>query len=102
MDLSSFFSSDPGGMKCVLPYVRATFRERSITNMLRLKKILCPTDFSEYSGRALKYAEKLAGPFKARLYVQHVVEDLVVMAPDMYASLTDFQSLRVTYRQEVI
>ena len=39
---------------------------------LRLKRILVPTDFSESSERALKYAVRLGKPYKAEIVVLHV------------------------------
>jgi len=42
--------------------------------MLNLKKILYPTDFSEYSLAALPYAAVLAQQNDAQLYCLHVVE----------------------------
>ena len=41
--------------------------------MMTLKNILVPTDFSETSAHALGYA--LAGAFKAKLHVLHVIPD---------------------------
>ncbi len=41
--------------------------------MLPLKKILCPTDFSEPSYTALKAADELAAHFSAELLLLHVV-----------------------------
>ncbi len=41
--------------------------------MLPFKKILCPTDFSEPSYKALKVANELAQHFSADLYLVHVV-----------------------------
>ena len=40
--------------------------------MVRIKKLLVPTDFSNYSKHALKYAVALAERFSARVYVVHV------------------------------
>jgi nucleotide-binding universal stress UspA family protein len=40
---------------------------------MNFKKILCPTDFSEYSYQALDYAKFLAKTFGAKLYVIHVI-----------------------------
>ncbi|MGB9029895.1 MAG: universal stress protein [Acidobacteriaceae bacterium] len=40
-----------------------------------VKRILCPIDFSDFSGRAYKYAASLAQRYGAKLFVQHVVED---------------------------
>ena len=39
---------------------------------LQLKRILVPTDFSESSERALKYAVRLGQPYKAEVVVLHV------------------------------
>ncbi len=41
---------------------------------MKLKKILCPTDFSESADEALKTAASLAGDYAAELLVVHVVE----------------------------
>ncbi len=40
--------------------------------MLKLNRILFPTDFSEGSDRALKYAAKFCGSFDASLHILHV------------------------------
>jgi nucleotide-binding universal stress UspA family protein len=37
-------------------------------------RILCPTDFSEFSDMAFRYAPFLAQHYRAKLFVQHVVE----------------------------
>ena len=42
--------------------------------MLRIKKILVPTDFSACSEEAVRYASELALCVKAKLYVLHVAE----------------------------
>src|SRR5262245_8325717 len=49
--------------------------------MIEIQRILVPTDFSEYSQHALKYAVALAQSFMAKLYVVHIFEDAVVAAP---------------------
>jgi universal stress protein A len=41
---------------------------------MKLKKILCPTDFSESADEAIKAAASLAGDYAAELLVVHVVE----------------------------
>jgi nucleotide-binding universal stress UspA family protein len=48
--------------------------------MLEIKKILLPTDFSEYSRHASKYAMALAESFKAKLYLFHACEHPVAGA----------------------
>jgi nucleotide-binding universal stress UspA family protein len=43
--------------------------------MISLKTILVPTDFSECSEAALKYARAMAASFGASLHLLHVVQD---------------------------
>jgi nucleotide-binding universal stress UspA family protein len=45
--------------------------------MIKMKKILFPTDFSEESHEASKYALSFARDFKAHLYVLHVVNEKI-------------------------
>jgi nucleotide-binding universal stress UspA family protein len=45
-------------------------------NMLPFKKILCPTDFSESSYKALKVADELTLHFSAELTLVHIVSDI--------------------------
>ena len=52
-------------------------------DMIDLKRILVPTDFSKFSQNALSYAIALADKFGAELYLLHVVQNLGVMIPDM-------------------
>lgn len=40
---------------------------------MSFKKILCPTDFSEYSEKALSYAKVLAKTFNAKIYIMHII-----------------------------
>ncbi|MEJ2007259.1 MAG: universal stress protein [Acidobacteriota bacterium] len=49
--------------------------------MLRIEKILCPVDFSEYSAKAYDYAQSLAQHYGARLLLQHVVQPLTSSYP---------------------
>jgi nucleotide-binding universal stress UspA family protein len=51
--------------------------------MIDLKRILAPTDFSEHSANALKYAAAFAEKFDCELHLLHVVQDLGVMVPDL-------------------
>ena len=44
---------------------------------LRIKRILAPTDFSDYSKKALHYAVRFAEEFGAALTVLHVVEPVI-------------------------
>ncbi len=43
---------------------------------MEIKSILFPTDFSEGSAEALKYAVEFANRYGARLYVLHVIYDI--------------------------
>lgn len=51
----------------------------------RLRKILVPVDFSEYSSKALEYALSFAAQFQASLILLHVVEPTVY--PENYMVL---------------
>ena len=42
--------------------------------MLEIRRILCAIDFSEFSLRAYRYALSLAQHYRAKLFVQHIVE----------------------------
>jgi universal stress protein A len=57
--------------------------------MLPIQKILCPTDFSDPSLKALKVAGELAGHFSAELIIVHVVPPVPAMAVESI-STSDF------------
>ncbi len=50
--------------------------------MIKLQRILVPTDFSAYSEEAMTYACAFAEQFEAELHVVHVLQDLVGVVPD--------------------
>jgi len=50
--------------------------------MIQLKRILLPTDFSEYSAAARQYACAFADQFRAELHVIHVIQDLAPLVPE--------------------
>jgi len=60
--------------------------------MIELKRILVPTDFSEPSAAAVKYAKAFAEAFGASLHVLHVLEDPFIFAPtsEGYAAPPEF------------
>ena len=78
--------------------------------MLLFKKILCPTDFSESSYKALKAASDLAKEFSSELLLIHVLSPVQVFpaapgfAPGMPASGTylpeDIAGTRVDHATE--
>ena len=50
--------------------------------MIKLQRILLPTDFSEYSAAARMYACAFADQFQCELHVLHVVQDLAPLVPE--------------------
>jgi len=60
--------------------------------MLKITRILCPTDFSDFSERAYDYGLSLARHYNAELFLLHVVRPVIVGYPE-YAipdSVSDF------------
>jgi universal stress protein A len=52
--------------------------------MLMPTKILVPTDFSEYSDKALNQAFDIAQRYKAKVYVFHVVHEKMSHSMKVY------------------
>ena len=50
--------------------------------MLKIQRILCPTDFSEFSEKAYDYALSLARHYGAEVLLQHVVRPLTLGYPE--------------------
>jgi nucleotide-binding universal stress UspA family protein len=50
--------------------------------MLKIKRILCPTDFSDFSRRAYDYGLSLARHYKAEFYLLHVVRPVIIGYPE--------------------
>jgi len=50
--------------------------------MIQLKRILLPTEFSDYSQNATADASKFANEFGSELYLLHVLQDLIAMVPE--------------------
>lgn len=44
--------------------------------MVKIKNILCPVDFSEFSAKAFDYAYSLARRYDAKLYLEHAIRPL--------------------------
>lgn len=65
--------------------------------MIKLDRILVPTDFSDYSTNALKYGCELANRFGSELHLVHSVEEYnaftpesgMLLAPDYLAQLEE-------------
>src|SRR5580693_8388189 len=54
---------------------------------IRLQRILLPTDFSDHSAAATKYACELAAKFDAELHVLHTLELHLASAPEFEMGL---------------
>ncbi len=50
--------------------------------MVSIRRILAPTDFSDHTRPAVRYAAELADKFSAELILLHVVPDAVLALPD--------------------
>ena len=50
--------------------------------MIKLEKILVPTDFSEFSEHAIRYGCELGKRFDAELHLLNVVEDMYPIVPE--------------------
>ncbi len=59
--------------------------------MPELKRILCPIDFSEFSVKAYLHALSLAEHYRAKLFVQHVVELWRYPSADFAVSAGSFE-----------
>ena len=76
--------------------------------MIKIEKILFPTDFSEHSTHAFGYALSFAKEYGARLYMLHVVEDVQYLANaymfdvPIMPSFADMEQSRLTEMQEFI
>lgn len=49
--------------------------------MLKIEKILCPVDFSDFSAKACEYAYSLAKHYQAKLFLQHAIVPLTAAYP---------------------
>jgi universal stress protein A len=63
--------------------------------MLKPTKILVPTDFSENSDRALAQGLDIAGQYKAKLFLLHVIHE------DIYRAGLEFAFLEEAARHEI-
>jgi nucleotide-binding universal stress UspA family protein len=67
--------------------------------MMKVKRIVVPTDFSEFSLQALQDAVDLGKAFKARIFLLHCVEPIYFATPDMYVPSTSVGMLLQEQRQ---
>ena len=66
----------------------------SVRTEVRIERILCPVDFSPFSGRAYDYAQSIAGQYRATLVVQHVVDLGQHPSADFSVSATVYEDFR--------
>jgi nucleotide-binding universal stress UspA family protein len=59
-----------------------------LATRLQVDRILCPTDFSDFSAKAFGYAAALASRFGARLQVLHVLPGVVIATGGPYFPTT--------------
>ena len=69
--------------------------------MFAPKNILVPTDFSEYSDRALTQAVDLAAKFNAKIYLLHVIEPIQQCAIDYCLSESVLEGYRLQSEKAV-
>jgi nucleotide-binding universal stress UspA family protein len=69
--------------------------------MIEIKRIVCPTDFSDFSKRALDHALALAQWYEAEISVLHVIPR-VLMAPELYPYLQDAVTLDPEVRERAL
>ena len=67
--------------------------------MIRMHKIIHPSDFSEHSKHALNYAISFAEEFKAKLIVLHVIEEVakamyfdIIHTPPLVEIMVDIEA----------
>jgi nucleotide-binding universal stress UspA family protein len=76
--------------------------------MIKIDKILFPTDFSEHSEHALSYALSFAKEYGAKVHVLHVIEDVQYLANaymfdvPVMPSFADIEQSRLKEMQEFI
>lgn len=64
--------------------------------MLKIERILCPVDFSEFSTNGFEYAVSFATRYKAKLYVQHVIEPVTALFT--YENLPGWREVYAEFR----
>lgn len=57
--------------------------------MIKISRILVPTDFSELGQLAVQYATAIAEQFQAELHLLHAIDDFFILAPEANLMLPD-------------
>jgi len=68
--------------------------------MIKLERILFPTDFSECGRAAEKYAQALSERFGAELHILHVLADMALMLPEPASALSLPQNYLLDMKRE--
>jgi universal stress protein A len=63
---------------------------------MKIEKILCPVDFSEFSTKGFEYAVSFAARYQSKLYVQHVIEPVTVLFT--YENLPGWREVYAEFR----
>lgn len=72
--------------------------------MIKIERILFPTDFSPCAEHALKYALMFALEQRAKLYVLHVISDMntpTVFGLELYPVLKDYEKIEEKAKQVI-
>ena len=72
--------------------------------MLKIERILCPLDFSDFSIKAYDYAQSLARHYQAKLFLEHVLSPIFASYPSyVYPDLANdlYQDLRTHAEQQL-
>ncbi len=65
---------------------------------VQIKRIMCATDFSDFSNLSLPYGMALAGEFEAKLFVCHIVDiSSAAMYGEAMVDITQQQQRMVQY-----
>ncbi len=67
--------------------------------MLKMERILCPMDFSEFSAKSYEYAHSLARHYGAKLFLEHVVQPLAMAYP-FYAFPDSLNQVYINLNQD--
>ncbi len=70
--------------------------------MLRPTKILVPTDFSKYSGKALKQALDIAKEYGAKVYLVHVIPGEFRSIADDYTDVSITDETLQQYEEKMV
>jgi len=74
--------------------------EKEDVAMFSPRIILVPTDFSNYSDNALKYAIDIARQYRAKIYLLHVIDEYIQQCVDDYclsdATLKEIEQASIT------